>query len=184
MATRKKTVKQEVPKEESVKEIKNAEPQKLGYTGTVKVSVKRGNSIISSKTYKNNGSNRLFLFLHECLVGSYNKAEGSRPSRIKLYNSISTGSEEELTALTNYIPGNDFEVSNANGESIALLHFTIPKSFFISIDKLLNKVRLYPKNSIDEKDWSAECNLTEAIDIRNLSENTTLIIEWSLKVSN
>ena len=53
----------------------------IRYTGNITVSIQRGNKIISTKQYHNNGTALLFKFIANCLAGNYYYK--ARPCRIR-----------------------------------------------------------------------------------------------------
>ena len=55
----------------------------LEYNGNVKISIKAGKRILSSRTIHNNGTKNLFRFLSNCLAGDLRS--DMLPRRIRLY---------------------------------------------------------------------------------------------------
>ena len=75
---------------EEPKEVKvEASDTSFSYTGTINVSLKKGNKTYFTKRYKNKGRWPLFTFLNRCLRGDYNNAEAFRPKYINAFGNDS-----------------------------------------------------------------------------------------------
>lgn len=89
MGRKKKQVEEviEIPQEEKVEEILETSKTKssLTYTGKIKVTLKKGDKVYTTKTFKNAGRWPLFRFFDHCLRGEYNFAEQYRPKFIDLF---------------------------------------------------------------------------------------------------
>lgn len=77
MARRKKTAQAAVTEKEQV-----------SYSGQVKLSVQKGNKTLSTKTYHNAGTSKLFKFICEALAGNFRR--GMLPSKIALFDAESS----------------------------------------------------------------------------------------------
>lgn len=71
---------------------------KISYEGKVKISLMKGNKIINTKTYHNEGTDNLFYGLVFSLMGDYASASAYRPTYLDLYTLGTKG-----TPVTNII---------------------------------------------------------------------------------
>jgi len=77
--------------------------QSFGYQGKVKVSLCRGNQILSTKEYHNNGMPDLFKFLANALAGNY--LSFLRPVKIKLFkfpHAETTATDPDHLTVSNF----------------------------------------------------------------------------------
>ena len=131
------------------------------YQGSVKVTVKKGNKIISSKNYHNAGGIPLFNFLNSCIAGKYQ--EKDRPKNIMLFYNDVTYSQSNNTINSSSTPCSSFIALNRVGISDdrkgVVLHFTIPCAFVTAKnDGKVNQIGLYSAaNSLEtsKEDFSA-----------------------------
>ena len=72
-------------KEESALESTIRTTSSFTYTGKVKVSIKKGDKVYSTKTYKNAGRWPLFKFFDYALRGEYTQADFYRPKVVNLF---------------------------------------------------------------------------------------------------
>lgn len=72
---------------------KNKNVDGLKYKGEIKVTVKKGNKVLSSQKYKNAGRWPLFYFLNNALKGDYSLAENWRPKFILLFQAAPEGDD-------------------------------------------------------------------------------------------
>ena len=108
----------------------------LNYTGKVSVKFCKGNKVLKSKTYSNNGCGPLFKFIAQCLQGEYRQAEKLRPNKIKLFSNTSEEVKlswnETTKAVTGFVTSNspaDIDVIKNGSEIIGyktILHFLVP----------------------------------------------------------
>lgn len=66
----------------------------IGYTGKIQASIMLGDRMISSKTYYNNGTSKLFEFFATCLTGNWLDAKATRPCKIILFKKDPSETEE------------------------------------------------------------------------------------------
>lgn len=133
----------------------------LGYQGHVQLQLVRGNKVLSTKQYHNNGMPKLWEFLAACLAGD--RAEQLRPTTIKLFNykaadtvSPTTFNWSEAFSSFNMIEATPFVTYSAapvkapddpstTTKWTVTLHFTIPASY-ISQEEI-HVIGLYPTNA-------------------------------------
>jgi hypothetical protein len=78
----------------------------IEYSGQITVSTLDGDRVVSKQTYYNNGTNKLFSFLSNCLSGDFNTARATRPCRLLLLKT----DKDELSSITNSKPtDNDYK---------------------------------------------------------------------------
>lgn len=112
----------------------------IGYSGTIKVTVKRGKHTVSSKIYHNTGTPKLFEFMANVLAGRYSMVSSGRPQRLMLFQrtggtAITCLSGPIIYSTTPYVqelktdattPGS---VPETIGSAV-ILHFVIPGTLF------------------------------------------------------
>jgi len=81
----------EQPKETQQKTTRQNSSASIGYQGKLNVQVRRGDKVLSNKTYHNTGNINLFRFLCQCLAGNYR--EDLRPYKIALFARGNTETE-------------------------------------------------------------------------------------------
>ncbi len=150
----------------------------IKYNGKVTVTLKSGKTTISTNTYKNNGSVKLWQFLCFCLAGNWSEALPLRPLKIKLYyNSLADPDDinrlepfNDTYNITRLITTNSkiavtpvYEQGSTTVSSYkATLHFIIPSAYINSVDPVspqvdpvLNQIGLFPANYFGELDPTA-----------------------------
>ena len=173
----------------------------LGYEGKVTLTLKSNDRVLTTKTYKNNGTAHLFKFLGLCLMDSYEEAKKWLPNKILLlsndsdtdpskadYAAGTQASEWRSFIQTPTIISNNSTSSSAAEVSV-VYSFEIPKN---AIFKPFNQVALYGAGvaETDISDFSAYYFLTNEfgriapLDTSLWSATTVLLIEWELTVSN
>jgi hypothetical protein len=148
--------------------------------------------VLSSKTYKNNGTEPLFKFLGNCLIGSFEDAKPYIPNKIRLLKNTSSGALGEK----NVNPSSFWRTlakapaisSDADTKSAKVIYsFEIPRS---EITDDFNQVALYGADTDDYTDFSAYYYLTDEsgdldlVDATEWSTTTILLIDWELSLSN
>lgn len=175
----------------------------IGYNGNLSVLIKNGNRTISKKAYHNMGHVKLFQFICNCLAGTF--TETARPCRIRLYkannpNSFDASTESDRSTWTDgdvvssFIYADTTTVPNAPGDGTTTnayqvtYHFRIPLAF---IQDNIYKVALYSQIGSAFDDICASFFFTNSnetawdpIIISNLRGNFSVIIEWTMTVSN
>ena len=168
----------------------------LGYEGKVTLTLKgdRGHTL-SSKTYKNSGTAKLFEFLGHCLIDDYDEAKRLLPHKILLlYNKAESRADakaKEVTAMSSFqsIVQTPTIFSDSNTEQVKVVYsFEVPRA---SIAGPFNQVALYGANVTEVEDFSAyyylvdtSSNNLELQDVDSWSTTTVLLIEWELTISN
>ena len=200
MARKKKTT-STVEKEKATKSGMN-----VGYQGKLTVKINSGKTTISTKTYHNTGTYKMFKFLCDSLAG-YDTAK-SRPCQIRLFSA--TGAEkaelpntweynDELVSSpfiavtsTNISPKS---VKDGSGKVITdaaevTYTFKIPYAF---LSKEIYKAALYSTSVSSLKDdkfayfgfiTNDATPVWDPIILEDRSGNYSLIIEWTIIISN
>lgn len=177
--------------------------QSINYQGSISLSINNGKKVLMRKKYHNSGMPNLFRYLANCLAG--NNSDNLRPVKIKLFYSKDTDTPPNafnwanawattsLTAVSPYIlfdstPYIKHTTDDESAEYVITFHFRVPFSY-ISGDTI-HLIGLFTSDATDDKqDVSAYYLLSEndewsPIDLSSASTNYSLIIEWSLKISN
>lgn len=191
MKTKKKTATKDI----TTKEKEQVQSQDaIKYQGNVTVTIKKGKTIISSRSYHNNGGDELFKFLANCISGAY--VESLRPKYIRAFDCKGSPGERitqaNSTSRSAYIAIND--VSSINGK--ATLHFTIPCSFILpdsgASTANINQLGLYSsavasnsqRNDVEQ--YCAYYNFIEEngqwapLIISTLNGDYNIFIEWEM----
>lgn len=163
--------------------MKNKALNSLQYTGIVTLSQYINNKKIPIKKIHNKGGDSLFSFLTDCLIGDFNIAKLSRPTKIMLLQVDENKSE--LTVKNNsgfiYLLSKPEKIYN-NSCNTVCLSFIVPKDMLSSAD--FNAIGLYSDNATiyDRNNYSAIC----LIDINNndLTVSSVLAVDWELILSN
>lgn len=178
----------------------------IQYKGIINVKVKKGNKIITKKTFHNKGTKYLFEYLCNCLTNDtpdINKA----PVAVRLYCNTGTAQDdynaaidENSEALTEYIYYARREVTTENNIYYAHLEFTISCSYVKSpsggnyVD--INQVGLYSAANADstgsdanKEKYSAVFNFIEnndwdPITVHAQSGDYQIFIDWILSFGN
>lgn len=156
----------------------------LDYTGIVTLSQYKNQKKIPIATFHNAGSNTLFNFLSECLVGNYEAAEFLRPTKIMLLK-IDT-EENKITPASGFInlmtnPEKVVKTSNVAGSTVCY-SFMVSRDILESAD--FNSLGLYADgttfNEVDN--FAAFCDIE--LNSSELSLSSLLVIDWELNISN
>jgi hypothetical protein len=132
----------------------------IQYKGTINVTVKKGNRIITKKTYHNKGTKYLFEYLCMCLTSDRPNI-GKAPVAIRFYNNIGAAQDatnaainEDSIPLSDYIYYARREITTDNDNYNAHLEFTISCNYislagsnnrFVDI----NQIGLYSAENAD-----------------------------------
>lgn len=194
MGRKKKITEPEVKQEVKVEETKKPLPSTIGYQGKINVKVQRGNKIVSSKTYHNTGSIKLFHFLCECLAGNY--YEDLRPVRLRLLQKddqddpakpVEWGTTPATPFSLTYT--NVAAVKNDNTSYSTVFEFKVPYTFILAD---VYKAALYTENVPNNDDWSAifgffkeDGKSWDPISVSNENKQYyTLVLTWTMTISN
>lgn len=127
----------------------------IGYSGTVVINIKKGKTIISSRTVHNNGCVNLFKFIANCLKGDF--LSSMRPCKICLFSRASTESASASdwnftkdSAISPYIYMTTAAVSTTIENTASVKYvFRIPYS---QITGKVAKIALYDSTPADFTD--------------------------------
>ena len=162
--------------------MKNTALNQLHYTGIVTLSQYNGEEKLELKKVHNAGGNGLFNFLADCLIGDFDIASMTIPSKIMLLTYNDNKELEKASGFIYKMSKPEKLYTDATGES------TVRYSFQITRDVLegarFDGIGLYTKNTseIDCQKYAAFCNITHK-DI-NLSASSVLVVDWELTISN
>ena len=174
--------------------MKNIIKNKLSYTGTVRLSQYIGQEKVTIAEIHNAGSNSLFNFLSDCLVGNFDVARAERPANIMLLNTEFEDYKASDGTVTKIVK----TVKSASNGYIGLLSaqekiyeenagkvrysFMIPRDMIESTT--FNSMGLYPSSVSrdDVESYSAICELN--IDKNTISPTSVLVVDWELTISN
>lgn len=177
----------------------------ISYQGKVKLQLLHGTKVISTHNYLNKGLPDLFKYISNALAGvSYAPL---RPCKVALfYCATDTGSYTQpaafvwedayknnlLTEVSPYVVYDASPVVSANGEGYATkFRFKIPANWLYK--QAFNVIGLFSENNTScayylctEPDgegvkWATK-DLTQ--ELRDITGNYSLIIEWTMEVSN
>lgn len=186
-------------------EITTAQNNSISYQGKVKLQLLHGTKVISTHNYLNKGLPDLFKYISNALAGiSYTTL---RPCKVALfYCATETGAymnpatfvwedaykNSLLTEVSPYIVYDASPVISAAGEGYATtFRFKIPASWLYK--KAFNVIGLFSENNTscayylctkpksDGVEWDTT-DLTQ--ELKDVTGNYSLIIEWTMEVSN
>lgn len=181
----------------------------IQYKGTINVTVKKGNRIITKKTYHNKGTRYLFEYLCNCLTTdspNTNKA----PVAIRFYNNTEAAQDvtnaainENSTPLSDYIYYARREVTTEDDNYNAHLEFTISCSYIKSSESGasgfvdINQIGLYSAEHADSSgldtnktNYSAVFNFAdssgewEPVTVHAQSGDYNIFVDWILSFGN
>ena len=163
----------------------------LRYSGVVTLSQYIGSKKIKIAQANNTGGNSLFDFLADCLVGDFNIARVSRPTKIKLLS---------RTAEQNRDGAFEYRYTSHSG-FIYLL--SKPEKVYTSAQTRVRYSFLIPRDMLETITSGQKLGLglytngaTEATDLENFAAfceldldqnvlaNTSLVVDWELIIAN
>lgn len=171
----------------------------IGYEGKVTLTLKSDNRVLSTKTYKNNGTAQLFRFLGYCLIGSYEEAKQFLPTKLLLLKNTSvdggvTRDDKAVDVCSTWqtlakLPSISSDSDSAGAQVKVVYSFEIPRN---AISQEFNQVALYGADTTDHEieNFLAYYYLTNAsgeIELERMTDwsaTTILLIEWELSLSN
>lgn len=162
--------------------IKGTTASKLEYTGIVTVSQCTHSKKITLAKLHNEGGKSLFNYLADCLVGDFDIANASRPTKIMLLNVDDSGKIEKANnASFIYILYNPEKVYD-DSKGIVRYSFIIPQD--VLSGSSFNAIGLYAANATeaDLADFAACCRFE--LDRSNISLSHILVIDWELHIFN
>ena len=163
------------------------------YSGDITIKLAEGDRIYSEQHYHNTGCRTLFNFFSNCLAGDFNAAKSSRPCKIVLFKA---GDGEQLGTFNSSYWTDEYRISSGmyydsavtpgmeEGKCETTFHFRLP---FLALNggTTVSKLGLYPDIiSFYDTDLCAYKFLDRPIEIPEKSGNYTIIIDWTLKVTN
>lgn len=168
----------------------------IEYSGKITVSTLDGDRVISKQTYHNNGTNKLFSFLSNCLSGDFNTAKATRPCRLlllktdaaeidKISDSKPTDSDYSDYWDAEYYAAPPVYYSKtpvAIGGTVTY-NFRVP---FLILENGVNikKMALVPETSNGVEDISAYYVLNDSIQVPTSGGNFTILVDWELSFAN
>ena len=166
----------------------------IEYSGQITVSALDGDRVISKQTYYNNGTNKLFSFLSNCLSGDFNTARASRPCRLLLLKTDNTeNTTNSKPTDTNYSDFWDVNYYAAPpvyySKTPAVVGGKITYNFrvpFLILENGVNikKMALVPEASNNVDDISAYYILDDSIQVPTNGGNFTILVDWELSFAN
>lgn len=198
MARQKKTIKKAATK--AVEKVAASEIQNIKYQGNVCVKTMHGNKIINTKHFKNAGLPNLFKFISHALAGSFYPE--LRPCKVKLYRYTNADNEDHKPANFNWEESwnknqlretSPFVVYDAtpvvkfiNNTYTTTFRFKIPYHWLF--EKQYNVIGLFT----EQDNYCAyylftkngEGNEWEEQELEEAVGNFSLVIEWTMTVSN
>lgn len=158
----------------------------IAYTGIVRLSqyTKEKKSVVAE--IHNEGGLPLFDFLADCLVGNFNAASISRPTKILLLN---VDEDRNIAAADNTsfihlltVP----EKIYSKDEGIVKYSFMIPQEYFAAGNTenatRFNAIGLYADSAEVAEDYAAFCEVNTSG--WSISISSVLILDWELHISN
>ena len=138
----------------------------------------------------NVGGNPLFNFLTDCLIGDFDVAKASRPTKIKLLKySTDTNNPENSISGYSFESASDFIYLQTKPEKVyASSNGAVVYSFIISRTMLektdFNGIGLYTDSATAEdlNNFAAFCPIT--VSKSSLSASAVLVVDWELIISN
>ena len=158
--------------------MKNIAVNNLKYTGIVTISQYIGDKKVKITESYNSGGNPLFNFLADCLVGDFDIAKISRPTKIMLLSEDENGDLIDKSGFIYLITKPEKVASN-----MVKYSFIISRAILDGINDI-KYIGLYnnaaTERSLDE--YSAIAAIK--IDSATLSTSSMLVVDWKLIISN
>lgn len=163
--------------------MKNKLKNGLQYAGTVTLSQYVNGKKILMHTICNSGTNALFRFFADCLLGDFTIASSYRPTKVMLLNQ----KEKDGVAGYDYTSASGFvymlkqPVKTENSDSVAVtFSFNIPREYLES--QTFNCIGLYADNETNPQNVSAYFNYDTSK--LTLSASSVLVVDWKLEIFN
>ena len=176
-----------------INKLVNISPNKTcnytNYSGIVTMAIYEKDTLISTTTAHNTGMPKLFSFINSCLAGDFQAAKSTRPCKIVLLkdDDSSTQTEsftEDYAVSTPVLYDRAAEATSTTEGGTITYHFRIP-SLALASGEEVKKLLLLPATYTSfEKDACARFVLDTAIKLPEKSNNTTVIIDWTLNFTN
>ena len=171
--------------------MQNTAINTLGYTGIVTISQCIGKEKIEIAQIHNTGGTALFNFLADCLLGDFELAAKSRPTKIML---LERKTSTDTSQSVEYISSSGFihlltkpEKIYSNTEGKVRYSFRISRDMLESTNKP-NAIALYTKDIkdtfVDITNWAAIVeNVGDYLQAAQITASA-LIVDWELIISN
>ena len=163
--------------------MKNVALNTLKYTGIVTLSQYVGNKKVEIAQVYNAGTNILFEFFSDCLLGYFDFAQKNRPTKIMLLQYDID--KKAYINKSGYITYTNVEKVYNESEGIVRYSFTVTRD--ILEGNTFDSIGLYAKSTKinDYENYAAIVKLTEdEITNQSLVASTALIVDWELHISN
>lgn len=181
----------------------------LKYTGVVTLSQYIGSEKVLITKIHNEGTNQLFNYLADCLIGNYEAAKANRPAKIMLLKVPSNDTEDdtEITAASPFIYIRTLPEKVIVEDPEGLTYPAVRYSFIVSQEVISNKdfnaIGLFLERSTDITQYAARIDLkaselfaAEDSDAAALSNGAsfreainsatflTLVLDWEIYITN
>lgn len=163
--------------------MKNKVKNGLQYTGTVQLSQYINGKKTLIYTKHNAGTNTLFSFFADCLLGDFTIASSYRPTKVMLLNQT----EKEGDIGFNYTSASGFvymlktPVKTVKEDTVTVtFSFNIPREYLES--QTFNCIGLFADNENNPQNPSAYFNYD--INEVPLSASSVLVVDWQLEIFN
>ena len=164
--------------------MKNRALNTLKYTGIVTLSQCIGSNKFQIAQIHNVGKNPLFNFLTDCLIGNFDTARASLPTKIMLLKEIvkdSTTGEKDYESKSDFIY---LTSKPEKGSSVGTVKysFIVPRAYVEG--DMFNGIGLYTNATSEEEfnKFAAFCRVD--LNQANLSSSAVLVVDWELTISN
>lgn len=162
----------------------------MKYSGIVTISQSIKGKKIKLKQVHNEGTLTLFNFLADCLIGDFDIAKASQPTKIMLLEYKDKDAKGSPLATPTYESKSGFlHLVNKPEKELKDNKSIVRYSFILSRDNLqgsnFNRIALYTNSVIKVEDctnFAAICPAT--LDSQLIESATALIVDWELILSN
>ena len=173
--------------------MKSTTTNGLNYTGIVSLSQYTNHKKTPIARIYNNGGNALFNFLSDCLVGDFDSARITRPTKIMLLNTEYDG-ENENKKVKKMSSASGFIYLISKPEKVFVESTTaiskVCYSFVIARDTLenatFNSIGLFADNAtLDDVvnfNYAAFCDIS--LSTSDIAASSLLAVDWELNISN
>lgn len=166
--------------------MKNTAQNTLGYTGVVTISRYQNNKKIELAKVYNTGRSPLFDFLADCLLGDFDSAAQTRPTKIMLLKAkaLDSGGISVESSASGFIA-----LMTTPEKIITTTSGGVRYSFILTKDQVTDTeftgIGLYTKAVTDFNEFAAYCDISESsLNINSLPVSSALIIDWELIISD
>jgi hypothetical protein len=167
----------------------------LKYTGIVTLYRYAGEKKIKIAEIQNTGGDSLFNFLAECLVGDFDTASISRPTKIMLLEEIDDEKDSRGEPVPAYLVSKSGFIyllskpektyDNTNKKCTVCFSFKIPRDMLESANTSSLCIGLYANNTniLDIDNWAA---LVKNIPINGsqILASSSYLLDWQLNITN